>query len=68
MMEGAMDYLKANTEAWQAKRKDQQILARRAWAAEEPTWGIFRVPETVVGLLPSDLSGLDAVELGCGTA
>jgi SAM-dependent methyltransferase len=63
-----MDYLKANTEAWQAKREDQQILARRAWAAEEPAWGIFQVPEAVIGLLSSDLSGLDAVELGCGTA
>jgi ubiquinone/menaquinone biosynthesis C-methylase UbiE len=41
--------------------------ARRAWAKEEFSWGIFGVPESEVGVLV-DVAGLDAIELGCGTA
>jgi SAM-dependent methyltransferase len=43
-------------------------LARRQWSTAEPSWGIFSIPESEVGLLPPDLDGTDAVELGCGTA
>jgi SAM-dependent methyltransferase len=41
--------------------------ARRHWASEEIDWGIWRVPESELGVL-GDVSGLDVVELGCGTA
>jgi SAM-dependent methyltransferase len=41
--------------------------ARRKWAADEIAWGIWRVPESDVRVLPP-LDGLDVVELGCGTA
>ena len=41
--------------------------AERAWEAPEITWGLFRIPERVVGAL-GDPAGLDVVELGCGTA
>jgi SAM-dependent methyltransferase len=67
-MDQPLDYLRANAAAWDARRDDELILARRQWAAAEPTWGIFEVPETAAGLLPSDLEGAHTVELGCGTA
>jgi SAM-dependent methyltransferase len=41
--------------------------AARAWAAGELTWGLFGVPERDLGIL-GDVTGLDAIELGCGTA
>jgi SAM-dependent methyltransferase len=41
--------------------------AWRAWAQEEFTWGIWGVPDAELGIF-GDVSGLDAVELGCGTA
>jgi SAM-dependent methyltransferase len=41
--------------------------AAEAWAAEEVSWGIWGVPESELGVL-GDVSGLDVVELGCGTA
>lgn len=41
--------------------------ARAAWAQDEITWGIWSVPESELGVL-GDVSGLDVVELGCGTA
>jgi hypothetical protein len=40
--------------------------ADRAWAAAELTWGLFQVPERDLGVLGS--AGLDAIELGFGTA
>jgi SAM-dependent methyltransferase len=40
---------------------------RRNWEADKPTWGIFSVPEAEVGLLPREIDGRDAIELGCGT-
>ena len=41
--------------------------AARSWAEEELTWGVFGVPEEDVDVL-GDVSGLDVIELGCGTA
>jgi SAM-dependent methyltransferase len=41
--------------------------ARRYWAAEEPFWGIWCIPQSRLPLLPDDVAGQDAVELGCGT-
>jgi SAM-dependent methyltransferase len=41
--------------------------AARQWAQDEITWGIWGVPESELLVLP-DVTGLDALELGCGTA
>jgi SAM-dependent methyltransferase len=41
---------------------------RKAWAADEISWGIFAVPEAVVGALPDHVDGLEIIDLGCGTA
>jgi SAM-dependent methyltransferase len=41
--------------------------AERAWAQEEITWGMFKVPESEVEVL-GDVSELDALDLGCGVA
>ena len=41
--------------------------AHRNWAAEEITWGIWKIPDRELGVL-GDVAGLDVVELGCGTA
>ena len=43
-------------------------MGERAWAEDPPSWGIFSVTEAEVGMLPTDMSGMDAIELGCGTA
>ena len=68
MAQQPLDYLRANVAAWEARREDQVSLARRAWTTTEPTWGIFGVPESEVGLLAGNLDGAKTVELGCGTA
>jgi len=61
------DYVAANREVWNAKAAEETALGERAWAATEVSWGIWGIPEASVGVLP-DVSGLDCVELGCGTA
>ena len=65
---GLPEHVRRNREAWDRWAKDYAETGRRNWAADEPTWGIFGVPEADVGVLPDDLAGLDTVELGCGTA
>jgi SAM-dependent methyltransferase len=39
----------------------------RNWAAAEPGWGIWGIPEAQAGVLPRGLAGRDSIELGCGT-
>ena len=40
----------------------------RAWAQEEPAWGIWQVPDTELQIFTEQLAGKDAIELGCDTA
>lgn len=63
----APDYLAANVADWTKQAEDQREFGRRAWSKAEPTWGIFTVPDTELGILPADGRGLRTIELGCGT-
>lgn len=56
-----------NRDYWTTQAADYVEPARRHWASDEPTWGIYEIPEADVGVLP-DVRDLDVVELGCGTA
>ena len=61
------EHVRANREAWDSFAHEFVDRGRRNWA-EEPSWGIWKVPETQLRLLPVDLAGKDVIELGCGTA
>ncbi len=62
------DYLAGNRAVWtQANAEYTDDQARRAWAQEEITWGVFSHSEQELSAL-GDVAGLDVVELGCGTA
>lgn len=61
------DYVLRNRAHWDAQAERYVKAGERSWAGE-PTWGIWGAPETQLRLLPDDMSGLDAIELGCGTA
>lgn len=37
------------------------------WNEAAPEWGIWGVPETDLALLPNDMTGMETIELGCGT-
>ncbi len=62
-----MSHQEVNRGYWAEQAPGYAETARRDWAAEEPYWGIWKIPEASVGALP-DVDGLDAIELGCGTA
>jgi SAM-dependent methyltransferase len=60
------NHIARNREAWDRFAAEYLLPGREAWASEEPWWGIWRVPESQLGLLPDTLEGRDALELGCG--
>jgi SAM-dependent methyltransferase len=61
------EHARANQAVWNDAADEYVEPGRRAWASDEPMWGIWEVPESKIGILP-DVDGLDVIELGCGTA
>jgi SAM-dependent methyltransferase len=61
------DHARVNKASWEIEAASYVEHAKRRWAADGFTWGMFGVPESAVGALP-DVDGMDVVELGCGTA
>ena len=62
------EHVRRNRSAWDAWAQDYAGPGEAAWERSLPTWGIWGVPESDLALLPDDLAGKDAIELGCGTA
>jgi SAM-dependent methyltransferase len=62
------EHVRRNRAHWDARAADYEGPGESAWARNEPTWGIWRVPESKLRVLPEDLAGKDVIELGCGTA
>ncbi|MEO8251141.1 MAG: class I SAM-dependent methyltransferase [Chloroflexota bacterium] len=62
------EHVRRNRETWDADAHEYVAAGERAWASAEPHWGIWHVPESQLRVLPADLAGKDAIELGCGTA
>jgi SAM-dependent methyltransferase len=67
MVEKLPEHVRRNRAAWDQWAAQYVEMGRRAWQGE-PSWGVWSVPDTELKVLPADLSGLDAIELGCGTA
>lgn len=62
------EHVLQNRAYWDQKARDYVASGERHWVENTPTWGIWNVPESQVGMLPADLEGRDVIELGCGTA
>ena len=62
------EHVSENRRYWDQMAGDWVDRGARCWEASEPWWGEFEIPESQVGMLPPDMSGVDAIELGCGTA
>src|SRR5437879_6125273 len=62
------EHVRRNRVMWDDRAKEFAAAGERGWAQAEPDWGIWGIPESEVHLLPENLSGKDAIELGCGTA
>ena len=61
------EHVARNRAHWDEQARRYVEEGRRNWERDEPAWGIFGVPEAEVGLLPEEIDGRDAIELGCGT-
>jgi SAM-dependent methyltransferase len=64
---GTPEHVLRNRSAWDRWAADYAGAGLRNWAASEPSWGIWGVPEAQARVFPPVLAGRDAVELGCGT-
>lgn len=60
-------YVSDNRAYWDEMAHDWVSAGERSWATREPFWGIWALPEAEVNMLPTDMSGSTAIELGCGT-
>jgi len=61
------EHVRRNRAYWDGMADEWVESGRRNWAQEEPHWGVWQIPESDAGLLP-DVSDMDVIELGCGTA
>ena len=58
------EHVLRNRAAWNRWSAEYLEPGRSAWAAAEPTWGIWGLPERELRVLP-DVAGKDVLELGC---
>jgi SAM-dependent methyltransferase len=61
------EYVRRNRAQWDVWAGEYVEPGRAKWQ-EEPTWGLFDVPDRDLEILPERVDGLDTIELGCGTA
>ena len=62
------EHVARNRALWDDWAAKYVASGERRWARAEPVWGVWSVAESEIGMLPDDLAGKDAIELGCGTA
>ena len=62
------EHVRRNRAMWDEWAQKFAAAGERGWAQSAPSWGIFNVPEAELHVLPENLTGKDAIELGCGTA
>lgn len=60
------EHVAENRRYWDSSADEWVVAGERAWA-QEPTWGIWAIPNAELPLLADDLVGQHAIELGCGT-
>lgn len=60
------DYVQKNRNLWDADAENWVESGERNWAGD-PDWGFWGIPESELSLLPVDMTGMRAIELGCGT-
>jgi SAM-dependent methyltransferase len=61
------EHAQRNREHWDSQAHEWVESGRRAWASNDPAWGVWSVPESELRVL-DDLVGKDVLEAGCGTA
>ncbi len=60
------EYVLENRRLWNQEAHEWIESGERNWSSE-PTWGMWGVAESDAQMLPPDMTGMRAIELGCGT-
>jgi SAM-dependent methyltransferase len=60
-------HVSENRAFWDGMAKDWVDAGERNWQDNKPGWGCWQIPESELGLLPEDMTGMLSIELGCGT-
>ncbi len=66
MTEYLSEHVAENRRYWDGMADQWVALGERAWQ-HDARWGEWQIPNTELKLLADDMSGLRAIELGCGT-
>jgi ubiquinone/menaquinone biosynthesis C-methylase UbiE len=61
------EHVTENRRYWDAMADEWVSAGELSWALTDPIWGIWHLPEADLNMLPTDMRGLRAIELGCGT-
>ncbi len=61
------DHVTENRRHWDEMAAQWVASGEGNWALSEPEWGIWGISNRDLALLPEDLEGRRAIELGCGT-
>lgn len=61
------DHVAINRQVWDDDAPNWATVGAKHWALETPVWGNWNQPDDDLRLLPPDMQGQDAIELGCGT-
>lgn len=61
------DYVRQSRIFWDNEAAQYVANGRNNYARSEPAWGAYSILESELHVLPSNISGLDVIELGCGT-
>ena len=61
------EHVRENRRYWDAMAADWVVAGERAWADSDASWGMWDIPNRDLPLLADDLTGVHAIELGCGT-
>jgi len=61
------EHVAENRAYWDGMADQWVEAGERGWARTIPVWGQWGIPDSEISLLPGDMEGLRAIELGCGT-
>ena len=61
------DHLTINRDIWNADASNWVELAEHRWSLDSPVWGNWGNAEKDLSLLNAEMTGVEAIELGCGT-
>ena len=61
------DHVDINRDHWNERAHEWVTGGERLWSLAEPVWGMWEIADSDLRMLPDDMTGLDAIELGCGS-